>query len=304
MANRFIAFEYCDEEGHIKNKYTTLELKKIHSSFEDTDKNELIEKARDAVCGGKYDIIKFNQAKKESICNGVDKFKASIDDQGYLVIQSVGENIEDANFKAGVKTNFRFEECKVKEITQDNLSNLFTNGSHGKNSGLSLLGAIEQSFSALREIEKGNDGKLINPKNNCKFRAIFKGYGETLRVEPGLDMTAASLAAATPPPGSPPPVLRRPAAAKAAEEAAVAAAKKAPAPAALSSDDVKYFSGEEEEAEEKLAKDEESGCMKKISCLLLPTTGKEALAPAAPSTSPGEPLVVDALQTTEQEVGL
>ena len=134
VANRFIAFEYYDDSDNIKNKYNGLELEQIHSSFKAKDKNELIKEARDAVCGGKYDITKFNQAKKESIYNGVDKFKASIDNQGYLVIQSVGENINDANFQKGVKTNFKFKGCEGKEITQDNLIELFTDDSDGKDS--------------------------------------------------------------------------------------------------------------------------------------------------------------------------
>ena len=207
-AYKFIAFEYRNENDNtIKPKYDELELKKIHSSFEDTDKNELIEKARDAVCGGKYDIIKFNQAKKESIYNGVDKFKASIDGDGYLVIQSVaGGTIKDEHFQEGVKTNFKFEGRGGTEVTQDNLRKLFTNGSHGKDSGLSLLGAIEQSFQALKTIEKDNNGKLINPKSSEEFNAIFPEYGATLRVQPTLAFSEAGAEAPPlPPPAAVPP---------------------------------------------------------------------------------------------------
>ncbi len=216
-AHRFIAFEYYDDEKNaIKPKYNGLDLKKIHSSFEVESK--VIDEARDAVCGGVYDKKTLNQAKKKSIYSGVDKFKASIDGDGYLVIQSVSDSINDEHFKKGVKTNFKFEEFTGTEITQDNLKDLFTNGSYGKDSGLSVLGAIEQAFQALKTIEKGNDGQLIKPKNSEQFNAIFPEYGETRRVQPELDDSVA--AAATPAPATPAP---------AAGGAAVAATPATPA---------------------------------------------------------------------------
>jgi len=236
-AYKFIAFEYRNENDNtIKPKYDELELKKIHSSFEDTDKNELIEKARDAVCGGKYDIIKFNQAKKESIYNGVDKFKASIDGDGYLVIKYVGNNIDDEHFNKGVKTNFKFGGFKGKEITQDNLSELFTgdllpDGSKDY-SGLSVLGAIELAFQALKTIEKDNDGQLIEPKSSKQFNAIFPEYRVTQRaVTPGLYVGAA---AAEAPPLPPPAAVPEEAGSRggAATVAAAPAATAAPAVAA------------------------------------------------------------------------
>jgi len=238
-AHRFIAFEYYDDEKNaIKPKYNGLDLKKIHSSFEVESK--VIDEARDAVCGGKYDKKTLNQAKKKSIYSGVDKFKASIDGDGYLVIQSVSDSINDEHFKKGVKTNFKFEEFTGTEITQDNLKDLFTNGSYGKDSGLSVLGAIEQAFQALKTIEKGNDGQLIKPKNSEQFNAIFPEYGETRRVQPELDDSATPATPAAPPPpppaaeppeGSALPAPAEPAAEAAASEAA-AATPATPAPAA------------------------------------------------------------------------
>lgn len=196
-AYKFIAFEYCDENGGIKDEYENLKLEKIHSRFGGKHVNDVIKEAKNAVCGGEYDIKKFNQVKEKSIYSGVDKFKATIDPQGYLVIQSVCENIGDENFKAGVKTNFRFEKYNVTEITQDNLRDLFTGDSDGKNSGLSLLGAIELAFEALKTIEKDNNGKLINPKSSEVFNAIFIGYGASLKLAPVMDR-AAETPSATP----------------------------------------------------------------------------------------------------------
>lgn len=184
-AYKFIAFEYYDDEkGAIKDKYKELELGKIHSSFKDKSKSkEFLDEAKNAVCGGKYDEKTFNQVKKKSIYSGVDKFKASIDEEGYLVIQSVGVNIKDEYFEKGVKTNFKFEGFSGTEITQDNLKDLFTGDRpDGENSGLSVLGAIELAFQALKTIEKDNDGQLIEPNSSEQFNAIFPEYGVTQRA--------------------------------------------------------------------------------------------------------------------------
>ena len=206
-ANRFIAFEYCDEKGKMKDKYQELGLEKIHSSFGVKVEGDVITEARNAVCGGVYNKVEFQKEKEKSIYNGVDKFKASIDGDGYLVIQSVaGGTIKDEHFQEGVKTNFKFEGRGGTEVTQDNLRKLFTNGSHGKDSGLSLLGAIEQSFQALKTIEKDNNGKLINPKSSEEFNAIFPEYGATLRVQPTLAFSEAGAEAPPlPPPAAVPP---------------------------------------------------------------------------------------------------
>ena len=196
-AYKFIAFEYRNEnDDTFKPKYDKLDLGKIHSSFGDKEIDEVIVEADHAVCGGVYDKKKFNQAKEKSIYSGVDKFKASIDDDGYLVIQSVSDNIKDEHFQTGVKTNFKFEGFKGKEITQDNLSQLFTDDilpDGSKDSGLSVLGAIELAFQALKTIEKGNDGQLIKPNSSEQFNAIFPKYGEMRRVDPTLDFGAAAV---------------------------------------------------------------------------------------------------------------
>lgn len=192
-AYKFIAFEYRNDKGDIKDKYNGLDLKNIHSSFKDKSEScDFLKEVDDAVCGGKYDEKIFNQVKKKSIYSGKDKFKASIDGDGYLVIQS--DSINDKSFKEGVKTNFKFERFKNTNITQDNLKDLFTNDlTDGKDSGLSVLGAIELAFQALKTIEKGNDGQLIKPNSSEQFNAIFPKYGEMRRVDPTLDFGAAAV---------------------------------------------------------------------------------------------------------------
>ncbi|MFT5795466.1 MAG: hypothetical protein ACI9W5_000422, partial [Ulvibacter sp.] len=186
-AHRFIAFEYVDERGRVKSEYRALELKNIHSTFKDG----VIEVARHAVCGG--DDKKFEAEKKESIYQGVDKFKATIDSNGYLVIYSVGDTINDDHFKNGVVTKFKFPVSSgvsnelPRTITKDNLSSLFTDNSEVKDSGLSLLSAIELAFGALKEIKKNQEGKLIDLHNNNKFNAIFPDYKNSRALDVVLE---------------------------------------------------------------------------------------------------------------------